>query len=84
MGLIRKTLAVGTIGVVNGSSKKQRNAKAQLVELRAIRAQLEGPKPRPVYVKPPSPRKAFRAHLDKHHAMQERRFGPAPQERARV
>lgn len=34
MGLIRKTLAVGTVGVVRGSSKKQRNAKAQLKELR--------------------------------------------------
>jgi hypothetical protein len=30
MGLIRKSLAVGTIGVVSGSSKKQRSARAQL------------------------------------------------------
>jgi hypothetical protein len=30
MGLIRKTLMVGTLGVVNGSSKKQRVAKATL------------------------------------------------------
>jgi hypothetical protein len=30
MGLFRKTLAVGTVGVVNGSSKKQRVAKQQL------------------------------------------------------
>jgi uncharacterized protein DUF2510 len=30
MGLIRKTLMVGTAGVVRGSSKKQRVAKAQL------------------------------------------------------
>lgn len=37
MGLIRKSLAVGTIGVVNGSSKKQRVARAQINELRAIR-----------------------------------------------
>lgn len=35
MGLIRKTLAVGTLGLVRGSSKKQRVAKAQLNELRA-------------------------------------------------
>lgn len=34
MGLIRKSLAVGTVGVVRGSSKKQRVAKAQLHELR--------------------------------------------------
>lgn len=30
MGLIRKSLAVGTLGVVHGSSKKQRVAKATL------------------------------------------------------
>jgi hypothetical protein len=30
VGLIRKTLAVGTLGVVNGSSKKQRVAQATL------------------------------------------------------
>lgn len=34
MGLIRKTLMIGTGGVVSGSSKKQRVAKAQLKELR--------------------------------------------------
>jgi hypothetical protein len=32
MGLIRKTLAVGTVGVVRGSSKKQRNQKALIKE----------------------------------------------------
>lgn len=35
MGLIRKTFAVSTLGLVRGSSKKQRVAKAQLNELRA-------------------------------------------------
>lgn len=30
MGLFRKTLAVGTVGMVNGSSKKQRVAQATL------------------------------------------------------
>ncbi|MBB2500251.1 DUF2510 domain-containing protein [Amycolatopsis echigonensis] len=34
MGLIRKTLMLGTGGLVRGSSKKQRVAKAQLNELR--------------------------------------------------
>jgi hypothetical protein len=34
VGLIRKTLAVSTLGLVRGSSKKQRVAKAQLNELR--------------------------------------------------
>ncbi|MBB4689844.1 DUF2510 domain-containing protein [Amycolatopsis jiangsuensis] len=34
MGIIRKSLMVGTGGVVRGSSKKQRVAKAQLKELR--------------------------------------------------
>lgn len=34
MGLIRKTLSVSTVGLVRGSSKKQRVAKAQLKELR--------------------------------------------------
>ena len=34
MGLIRKTLAVGSLGVVNGSSKKQRNQKALVREAR--------------------------------------------------
>jgi hypothetical protein len=34
MGLIRKTLAVSTVGLVRGSSKKQRVAKSQLKELR--------------------------------------------------
>lgn len=32
MGLIRKTLAVGTLGTVHGSSKKQRNQKALMRE----------------------------------------------------
>lgn len=35
MGLIRKSLAVGSIGLVRGSSKKQRVAKASLQELQA-------------------------------------------------
>jgi hypothetical protein len=30
MGLIRKSLAVGTLGIVKGSSKKQRVAKATM------------------------------------------------------
>lgn len=34
MGLIRKTLMIGTAGLVRGSSKKQRLAKAQLKELK--------------------------------------------------
>ncbi len=34
MGLIRKTLMVGTAGIVKGSSKKQRVAKASLKELK--------------------------------------------------
>lgn len=34
MGLIRKTLAVGTLGAVRPSSKKQRVARATLKELR--------------------------------------------------
>jgi hypothetical protein len=34
MGIIRKSLMIGTVGVVRGSSKKQRVAKAQLTELR--------------------------------------------------
>lgn len=34
MGLIRKTLAVSTIGLVRPNSKKQRVAKAQLKELK--------------------------------------------------
>ncbi|WP_300008071.1 hypothetical protein [Pseudonocardia sp.] len=34
MGLIRKSLMIGTAGLVRGSSKKQRVAKAQLKELR--------------------------------------------------
>lgn len=33
MGLIRKTLMVGSAGMVRGSSKKQRVAKAQLKQL---------------------------------------------------
>lgn len=32
MGLIRKSLAVGTLGAVKGSSKKQRNQKALIKE----------------------------------------------------
>ena len=35
MGLIRKSLAVGTLGVVHGSSKKQRVAKATLKSTQA-------------------------------------------------
>jgi len=35
MGLLRKTFAVGTLGVVNGSSKKQRVAKATLEAIQA-------------------------------------------------
>jgi citrate lyase beta subunit len=46
MGLIRKTLAVGTVGVVSGSSKKQRVAKAQLRELQAIREAIAPTPPR--------------------------------------
>jgi hypothetical protein len=34
VGLIRKSLAVGSLGLVRGSSKKQRVAKAQLREMR--------------------------------------------------
>jgi len=34
MGLIRKSLMLGTAGVVKGSSKKQRNSKSQLKEQR--------------------------------------------------
>lgn len=34
MGLIRKSLAVSSLGLVRDSSKKQRVAKAQLNELR--------------------------------------------------
>lgn len=34
MGLIRKTLMIGTAGAVRGNSKKQRVAKAQLKELK--------------------------------------------------
>lgn len=41
MGLIRKTLSVGTAGVVKGSSKKQRTAKATLEEARRQSAELE-------------------------------------------
>lgn len=52
MGLIRKTLAVGTIGCVSGSSKKQRVAKAQLNELRAIRTAIEGPQARHLNLQP--------------------------------
>lgn len=40
MGLIRKTLAVGTLGAVSGSSKKQRVAAAQLRTQQAILAEL--------------------------------------------
>lgn len=42
MGLIRKTLAVGTIGIVHGSSKKQRVAKQTLDVQRAILSELQG------------------------------------------
>ncbi len=35
MGLIRKTLAISTVGLVSPSSRKQRVASAQLRELRA-------------------------------------------------
>jgi hypothetical protein len=37
-GLIRKSLAVGTLGVVNGSSKKQRVAKAAMNNTAAMAA----------------------------------------------
>jgi type II secretory pathway pseudopilin PulG len=50
MGLIRKTLAVGTVGVVNGSSKKQRNAKAALHLQEQILGQLQAARSRgPAY-----------------------------------
>ncbi len=42
MGLIRKTLAIGTIGAVKGSSKKQRVARESLNVQRAILAELRG------------------------------------------
>jgi hypothetical protein len=42
MGLIRKTLAVGTLGTVKGSSKKQRTAKATLQEIQRQNAILDG------------------------------------------
>ena len=35
MGLIRKSMAVGTLGVVNGSSKKQRVARAAMQSIEA-------------------------------------------------
>lgn len=60
MGLIRKTLAVGTLGVVKGSSKKQRVAKGTLKaieaqnELLAEHAPTERPSGRVRRVKPPS------------------------------
>lgn len=38
MGLIRKTLAVGSVGVVKGSSKKQRNAAAALTQQMKLNA----------------------------------------------
>lgn len=41
MGLIRKSLAVSTLGVVSGSSKKQRAAAAQLAELKTQTALLK-------------------------------------------
>jgi Protein of unknown function (DUF2510) len=41
VGLIRKTLALGTVGLVRPSSKKQRVAKAQLNELRKQTAVLQ-------------------------------------------
>lgn len=40
MGLIRKTLAVGTVGIVSGSSKKQRTAKATMRATQSIEAML--------------------------------------------
>ena len=46
MGLIRKSLMVGTLGGVSGSSKKQRVAKASLRELKqqtALLAQIADP-----------------------------------------
>lgn len=42
MGLIRKTLAVGTLGTVKGSSKKQRTAKATLQEVQRQNSILDG------------------------------------------
>lgn len=42
MGLIRKTLAAGTLGTVKGSSKKQRTAKATLQEIQRQNAILDG------------------------------------------
>jgi hypothetical protein len=41
VGLIRKTLAISTVGVVRPSSKKQRIAKAQLNELKKQTAVLQ-------------------------------------------
>lgn len=46
MGLIRKSLMIGTLGGVSGSSKKQRVAKASLQELKqqtALLAQIANP-----------------------------------------
>ena len=41
MGLIRKSLALGTLGVVRPNSKKQRVGKAQLKELKKQTAVLQ-------------------------------------------
>lgn len=40
MGLIRKSLAVSTLGVVSGSSKKQRTAKATMRATQSIETML--------------------------------------------
>lgn len=61
MGLIRKTLAVGTLGCVKGSSKKQRVAKDSLRTQQAILAELRAthaaqPPPfQPPPFQPPAP-----------------------------
>jgi hypothetical protein len=41
MRLIRKSFAIGTVGVISGSSQKQRVAKAQLNELRKQTAAMQ-------------------------------------------
>lgn len=51
MGLIRKTLSVGTLGTVKGSSKKQRTAKATLAAIQEQNRILSGqpsPQPQPI------------------------------------
>lgn len=53
MGLIRKSLALGTLGVVRPSSRKQRVAKATLNELKAQTRLMQPEKPvTPHYVTP--------------------------------